>query len=182
LTRADGSFELRDARPGVWRVIMSASDLPKEHVVDGDSVRVVDLARGGTAQLELRVIPRERRILPLDAPPDASRPAAPMPKSVSPAREPIVTPAIPKAEKLVVPAALPPVVVVANAVARAVAPKQITKVHRGQVRYSDPKAPVAPKRAIEISASAWPFVGRSSTKDSCVFSAALLPALATCRP
>lgn len=66
LTNADGVFELRDARPGMWRVVVSAAQLPAQTYVDGDTVRVVDLEVGGSQGLEINVIPRDRKILPLD--------------------------------------------------------------------------------------------------------------------
>jgi hypothetical protein len=64
-----GWFELRDARPGSWRIIVPSAQLPAQHYVQGDSVRVVELAMGATRVIEINVLPRQRKILPLDAAP-----------------------------------------------------------------------------------------------------------------
>ncbi|HTR79111.1 MAG TPA: NEW3 domain-containing protein [Gemmatimonadaceae bacterium] len=66
LSASDGSFELDNARPGLWRVAVSNAGLPTQHVVQGDTVRVVDLAVGATATVQISVVPRQRKILPLD--------------------------------------------------------------------------------------------------------------------
>ncbi|MEP6619076.1 MAG: carboxypeptidase-like regulatory domain-containing protein [bacterium] len=87
-----GWFELRDARPGTWRVVVPTSELPAQHFVEGDSVRIVDLAAGATSNIEINVRPRQRRILPLDAVPTIP-PMIPS-GGTSPAREKVAPPVV----------------------------------------------------------------------------------------
>ncbi|MGH7617018.1 MAG: hypothetical protein ACREPM_07320 [Gemmatimonadaceae bacterium] len=202
LTRPDGSFELRDARPGVWRVTVAAASLPRDHVVEGDSVRVIDLAAGATQQVELRVTPRVRKILPLDAAPSASpkvQPNAPpnVQRKVQPDRQPTVQPTVPT--RLPSVSSTPsrgavrtrdslaaPSEIVVKAKPPVTKAKPLVTV-KASVRATQPSpkppAPIAPRPIPQLSMSWSPLVAETSMRSRCPLGAAILPALATtCRP
>jgi hypothetical protein len=95
LSDSSGWFEVSDARPGMWRIVIPSSQLPALHFIEGDSVRVVDLQAGATQTIEVNVMPRQRKILPLDVLPNQSPKSIPLP--LPPAITPRGSdPAIPK--------------------------------------------------------------------------------------
>jgi hypothetical protein len=79
ISDSSGWFEIADARPGLWRIVVPSAQLPPLHFVQGDSVRVVDLQAGGTQTIELNIMPKQRKILPLDVLPNQSPKSTPIP-------------------------------------------------------------------------------------------------------
>jgi hypothetical protein len=191
LTSQDGSFELRDARPGVWRIIVPSVQLPTMHLVEGDSVRTVDLPVGTSTNVDVRILPRQRKVLPLDAVPGTP---AVIPPSV--ALPPIARPAA-AAEKPSAPAPVAVALVAAAALPTPnpnAAPKSpnapaIRPTKKPVVRPAPPtvQKPVMPNQAAvptlpfpTLSQSFSPFAIQAPINAACPFSGALTVA-ATCR-
>ncbi|MBL0062060.1 MAG: SPOR domain-containing protein [bacterium] len=61
-TASDGSFAVRKLRPGVWTVTMRTTNLPDYHRLEQETYTVT-LNPGESEKIELRVIPRARRLL-----------------------------------------------------------------------------------------------------------------------
>ncbi len=61
-TASDGSFEVRKLRPGNWTVTAQSSALPDYHSLEQETYTVT-LTPGDTANIQLRVVPRARRLL-----------------------------------------------------------------------------------------------------------------------
>ncbi|HXT13992.1 MAG TPA: NEW3 domain-containing protein [Gemmatimonadaceae bacterium] len=192
ITGPDGTFELHDARPGMWQLIVPTSQLPSQTFVDGDSVRVIDVSPGEQKALELKILPRQRKILPLDAPPAAEPAGSPKPKMPSlaapitsrPAMSPLTADAIASTPSV---ARLPAIRPVAPPVIpRAPVAKHAThSLHRGHsvptrriARRPTPRAPTdspvrspvfAPARSGDHAPAdsnapvAWPFARSTST-------------------
>lgn len=78
-------FQLPDARPGTWRLYVSSADVPATHYIEGDSVRVVEVAVGAMAVVEIHVKPRQRKLLPLNLrPPPGAFEDAIVPRATPP--------------------------------------------------------------------------------------------------
>lgn len=61
-TDLDGSFAVRKLRPGVWTATVQTSNLPDYHRVEQETYTVT-LNPGESKTIELRVVPRARRLL-----------------------------------------------------------------------------------------------------------------------
>ena len=65
LITAGGAFAFTGLRPGTWTVRIYPEDLPHYYFLEAEESRV-DLAAGDEAHLELRILPRQRRINIMD--------------------------------------------------------------------------------------------------------------------
>ena len=61
LTDDKGRFSFEDVSPGIWTLNIYCPDLPEYHYLEKDSLEV-KLEEGSTKEIEVRVLPRERRI------------------------------------------------------------------------------------------------------------------------